>query len=66
MHTYTAKSIDGPIPVSVFVPIPVSVFVPIPVTIESIDICYLMYQIPDYTDSQNWPASVFHLPASLS
>ena len=47
MHTCTAKSRDGPIPVSV------SVSVPIPVIIESIDVSNLMYQIPDYIDTQN-------------
>ena len=45
MHTYTAKSRDGPISVSVSVPIPV--------IIENIDISNLMYQIPDYTETQN-------------
>ena len=59
MHTYAAKSRDGPIPVSASV-------LPIPVIIESIDISNLMYQIPDYIDTQNRPASVFHLPASHS
>ena len=48
-HAYinTAKSRNGPIPVLV------AVSVPIPVIIESIDISNLMYQIPDYTDTQN-------------
>ena len=45
MRTYTAKSRDGPIPVAVSVPIPV--------IIENIDVSNLMYQIPDYTDTQN-------------